>query len=60
MKRSADRSLQLEIDDDRAWALSFKLHMRIGEQDLLLPVTGHIVVTTVAGQGWLAGRIALS
>jgi hypothetical protein len=29
--------------------------MRIGEQDLLLPVAGHIVFTTVAGQGWLAG-----
>jgi hypothetical protein len=29
---------------------------RIGEQDLLLPFLGHIVVvTTVAGQGWLAG-----
>ena len=35
--------------------LSFKLHTRIGEQDLLLPVAGHIVFTTVAGQGWLAG-----
>jgi hypothetical protein len=35
--------------------LSFNLHTRIGEQDLLLPVTGHIVFTTVAGQGWLAG-----
>jgi hypothetical protein len=35
--------------------LSFKLHKRIGEQDLLLPVMGHIVFTTVAGQGWLAG-----
>jgi hypothetical protein len=35
--------------------LSFKLHTRIGEQDLLLPCTGHIVFTTVAGQGWLAG-----
>ena len=35
--------------------LSFKLHMRIGEPDLLLPVAGHIVFTTVAGQGWLAG-----
>ena len=40
--------------------LSFTLHTRIGEQDLLLPVTGHIVFTTVAGQGWLAGQIALS
>jgi hypothetical protein len=40
--------------------LSFKLHPRIGEQDLLLPCTGHIVFTTVAGQGWLAGHIALS
>jgi hypothetical protein len=28
---------------------------RIGEQDLLLPYAGHIVFTTVAGQGWLAG-----
>jgi hypothetical protein len=28
---------------------------RIGERDLLLPVAGHIVFTTVAGQGWLAG-----
>ena len=36
--------------------LSFKLHIRIGEQDLLLPVAGHIVFTTVAGQGWLAGQ----
>jgi hypothetical protein len=27
----------------------------IGEQDQLLPVAGHIVFTTVAGQGWLAG-----
>ena len=36
--------------------LSFVLHMRIGEQDLLLPVTGHIVFTTVADQGWLAGQ----
>jgi hypothetical protein len=36
--------------------LSFKLHTCIGEQDLLLPVMGHIVFTTVAGQGWLAGR----
>jgi hypothetical protein len=35
--------------------LSFKLHTRIGELDLLLPVAGHIVFTTVAGQGWLAG-----
>jgi len=35
--------------------LSFKLRTRIGEHDLLLPVTGHIVFTTVAGQGWLAG-----
>jgi hypothetical protein len=40
--------------------LSFKLHTRIGEQDLLLPIAGHIVFTTVAGQGWLAGQIALS
>jgi hypothetical protein len=40
--------------------LSFKLHMRIGEPDLLLPVAGHIVFTTVAGQGWLAGLKALS
>jgi hypothetical protein len=32
----------------------------LGEQDLLLPVAGHIVFTTVAGQGWLAGQIALS
>jgi hypothetical protein len=40
--------------------LSFKLHLRIGEQDLLLPCAGHIVFTTVAGQGWLAGQIALS
>ena len=40
--------------------LSFMLHTRIGEQDLLLPVAGHIVFTTVAGQGWLAGHIALS
>ena len=29
--------------------------MGIGEQDLLLPYAGHIVFTTVAGQGWLAG-----
>jgi hypothetical protein len=36
--------------------LSFTLHMSIGEQDLLLPVAGHIVFTTVAGQGWLAGQ----
>ena len=35
--------------------LSCRLHTRIGEQDLLLPVMGHIVFTTVAGQGWLAG-----
>jgi hypothetical protein len=32
-----------------------QLHIRIGEQDLLLPFMGHIVFTTVAGQGWLAG-----
>jgi hypothetical protein len=32
------------------------VHTRIGEQDLLLPVAGHIVFTTVAGQGWLAGH----
>jgi hypothetical protein len=35
--------------------LSFKLHTGIGEQDLLLPTRGHIVFTTVAGQGWLVG-----
>jgi hypothetical protein len=39
--------------------LSFSC-VRIGELDLLLPVGGHIVFTTVAGQGWLAGQIALS
>jgi hypothetical protein len=36
-------------------ALSFELHTRIGELDLLLSYAGHIVFTTVAGQGWLAG-----
>ena len=40
--------------------LSFALHTSIGEQDLLLPRTATSSFTTVAGQGWLAGRIALS
>jgi hypothetical protein len=39
--------------------LSFKLHTRIGERDLLLPVTGHIVFTTVAGQAGWRGRSPL-
>jgi hypothetical protein len=39
--------------------LSFKLHMhrRAGP---IVAYAGHIVFTTVAGQGWLAGQIALS
>jgi hypothetical protein len=40
--------------------LSFMLHTRIGEQDLLLPVAGHIVFTTVAGQRLVGGAEALS
>jgi hypothetical protein len=28
---------------------------RIGELDLFVAYAGHIVFTTVAGQGWLAG-----
>ena len=35
--------------------LSFKLNTRIGEQDLLLPVAGHIVVHHRCRSGWLAG-----
>jgi hypothetical protein len=49
------RRLRSKYVDDRAWMLSSELHTRIGEQDLLLPCTGHIVFATVAGQGWLAG-----
>src|SRR4051812_44936839 len=30
-------------------------HAASWERDLLLPRRGHIIVTTVAGQGWLAG-----
>jgi hypothetical protein len=33
--------------------LQFRAHRRAGH--LLLPCAGHIVFTTVAGQGWLAG-----
>jgi hypothetical protein len=40
--------------NDPTWMLSFSC-TRIGERDLLLPFAGHIVFTTVAGQGWLAG-----
>ena len=55
MRRSAGRRLRSRIFDCRAWTLSFKLHMRIGERDLLLTYAGHIVFTTVAGQGWFGG-----
>jgi hypothetical protein len=46
--------------DDQSWMLSF-VCTRIGEQeDLLLPAWATSSFTTVAGQGWLAGRKALS
>jgi hypothetical protein len=32
-----------------------RLHTHRESEDLLLPCAGHIVFTTVAGQGWLAG-----
>jgi hypothetical protein len=40
--------------------LSFKLHTRIGEQDLLLPYRATSSFTTVAGQaGWRGGSPSL-
>jgi hypothetical protein len=46
--------------DDQSWMLSF-VCTRIGEQDdLLLPAWATSSFATVAGQGWLAGRKALS
>jgi hypothetical protein len=36
------------------------VYTRTGEQGPIVARMGHIVFTTVAGQGWLAGHKALS